>query len=178
MTQTFIPIIRLQLTNKARQDLRNLGVLNFFERDIKDVDHIFMCKLEGEDRRTRLPHFGMRIPMESSLGGLDFRLVANQDCALAIGVKQWKGDKQRWEIDIECCLSTDESIFRPIPQNLIKILSKLNTRQKEQQEVSKRLERWITYLKVLEQFIEQKQFQVPFISCQIDNDNLCIKYYT
>ncbi|OBQ02639.1 MAG: hypothetical protein AN490_18370 [Anabaena sp. AL09] len=46
-----------------------------------------MCKLEGEDRRTRLPHFGMRIPMESSLGGLDFRIVANQDCALAIGVR-------------------------------------------------------------------------------------------
>lgn len=174
MAQTFIPTIRIQLTNRAREELKSLRVLKLFEIEIVNVNHVFMCKLEGEDKQTKLPHFGMRIPMESSLGGLDFRIVANQDCALAIGVKQWKGDKQRWEIDVECCLSTDKFIFRPIPQDLIKILSKLNTRQKEQQEVSKRLERWITYLKVLDQFIQEKQFQVPFISCQIDNDNLSL----
>ncbi len=171
MRENFPPQIYIQLTNKARKDLENLNLLDLFKQQIEDVTHVFMCKLEGQDRETGLASLGMRIPMDNDLGGLQFRILAKFDCALATGASRWEGDKQRWEVDMPCCLSTNNLTASPIPQDWIETLFTLNTRQQEKHEVNKRLKRWLTYLEVLELFIEKKQFQVPFISSRIDSDN-------
>ncbi|MBW4602294.1 MAG: hypothetical protein KME29_22655 [Calothrix sp. FI2-JRJ7] len=171
MKKLHSPKIRIELSNNACENLKKLDLLNSFKEHIGDVAHVFMSKLDGQDQKTGLPHFGMRIPMDYELGGLQFRIAQSSNYVVALSATKWTGAKQRWEVEMMCYLSTDDLTAGSIPKDWIETLLSLSTREQAQDDLNKRLKYCEVYLDVCEQSILKKMFQVPFVSYQLDKDN-------
>jgi len=162
--------ILLKPTHSSVSKLSEMGLWETFIQSIGHIKHIYLSRLEQSAHDNGDSLLSIRIPDDYDLGGLQFKIADKTNCALIIGVSKWSGPIQRWELEVTCLLSISDENHGPIPYLLVDQVSSVNSRQVQEAEIQARLKKWSTYLEIEEQSLLKKQFQLPYDSFSLSED--------